>query len=330
VPDVAVFEVAPYERKELSAWRSGNESLQLLTERLTPETAHLAEQAEIVSVFVHSRVGADTLAKLPRLRMIATRSTGFDHIDLGACRDRGVAVANVPAYADRAVAEHAFALLFAVNRNLREAARQQETMRFDVPALLGRELGGKVFGAVGAGRIGIQTLAADPAQNWDLARSEGFTYVPLHDLLGQADVVSLHAPLTPATRHLLDWRALCLMKPTAILINTARGGIVDTSALLRALEERRIAGAGFDVVEGEEWLFDEADSVRKGPSWDLACELEVCHSLLERPDVVYTPHVAFLSHESIDRLVALTRSNIQGFLSGTSYSAVLPSPTAIG
>nr|WP_313472875.1 NAD(P)-dependent oxidoreductase [Brevundimonas sp.] len=231
---MAVFEAAEWEHQACLRLEPGHR-VRCTAGRLTPQTAPDYVEAEVVSPFVGSEVSAAVIAALPRLRLVATRSTGFDHIDLEACRARGVAVCDVPDYGDPTVAEHAFALLLAVSRHVVEAADRTRRGDFHVEGLRGFDLEGRTLGVVGAGRIGrrviriarvfgMTALAADPHPDPAAAAELGFDYVTLDDLLRLADVVSLHAPGGPQTRDLISDAQFAVIKPGCVLINTARGG----------------------------------------------------------------------------------------------------------
>lgn len=282
---------------------------------------------EVLSVFVHSPVTAATLAALPSLKLVATRSTGFDHIDLDACRQRGIAVCNVPDYGSRTVAEHAFALLFAVARHLACASARVRRGEFGIGGLRGIELAGKTFGVVGTGRIGahavalaqglgLRVLATDPYPNAALVRA-GLRYVALETLFAQSDIVSLHCPATRQTHHLLDAAAFARMKRGMILINTARGDVVDTLALVEALDAGIVAGAGLDVLEQESCL-------HYPPCPTDSAIVRANGRLIGRDNVVITPHIAFNTVEAVERLRRTTLVNIERFLACRPQNLVPP------
>ena len=289
----------------------------------------------VLSVFIGSRVDEPLLAACPDLRLVATRSTGYDHIDLAACAARGVAVANVPAYGENTVAEHTFALILALSRNVHKAWRRTQRGDFSVHGLQGFDLLGKTLGLVGTGRIGLhvakiargfgmRVLATDPYPQQLLAEVIGFEYVPLEELVAQADVISLHAPATPATYHLVNRELLARCKRGALLINTARGSLVDTQALLEALDKGILRGAGLDVLEGEEILTeDRRRAAAEGDEASLRRLVEN-QALASREDVVVTPHVAFNSVEAVQRIVDTTAANVAGFLTGTPQNLLTP------
>jgi D-lactate dehydrogenase len=281
----------------------------------------------VLSVFVGSRVDRQLLDACPDLRLVATRSTGHDHVDLEACADRGVAVANVPTYGENTVAEHTFALILALSRNVHKAWVRTQRGDFSIAGLRGFDLRGRTIGLIGVGHIGLHTakiargfgmhvLAADPRPQPLLAELVGFRYVGLEALVASADIVSLHAPLVPATRHVVDRELLKRFKRGALLVNTARGGLVDTEALLWALDEGILAGAGLDVLEGEELLTEDRRRLaleRDEASLRVLVENQL---LAGREDVVVTPHIGFDSIEAVQRIAEVTATNIAAFLAG--------------
>ena len=231
-------------------------------------------EAEALSVFIYSQVTREVLEGLPRLRLIATRSTGLDHIDLEACRQRGVAVSNVPVYGENTVAEHTFALLLMLSRKVHQSVAQVRGGRVDLAELTGFDLQGKTLGVIGAGHIGLhairiargfgmRVLAFDVHSEAFLADLLGFEYASMDRLLAESDIVTLHCPLNAATHHLLGREQFAKMKRGSLVINTARGGLVDTDALVEALESGKLAGAGLDVLEGEELIKEEKQLLQR-------------------------------------------------------------------
>lgn len=330
---VAFFSVAPYERPILERATLADAACTYYAEALDGTTAAWARDAEVISVFIYDRVDAARLAQLPALRCVVTRSTGFDHIDLAACAARGIRVCNVPSYGENTVAEHAFALILALARRLKPAVEKADRHDFGLTGLEGFDLKGKTLGVVGMGRIGLNAarigrgfgmtvLAHDVREAPELAAREGFRYVPLDELLSRSDVVTLHTALTPETRHLIDRAALARMKPDAVLINTARGPVVDTAALCEALEAGRLGGAGLDVFEGEEWLKEEAELLRPETPAETRAAIALCHTLLSRDDVILTPHSAFFTREGVARLLEVSLENIRDYLANKPCHAV--------
>lgn len=329
---IVIFETEQWEAAACGRL-AGAHALACTPEGLDLDNVARFADAEVISPFVHSNLGGAVLARMPRLRLIATRSTGYDHVDLAYCRAAGITVCNVPDYGDHTVAEHAFALLLALCRRIPEAA--ERVRRGDVGAgdLRGVELAGKTLGVIGAGRIGrrvlqiargfgMLTLACDPSPDAAARQDPGFRAVPLPDLLAASDVVSLHAPGGSGLR--LSDPEFALMKTGALLINTARGGAVDPAALLRALSSGRLAGAGLDVIAEEQAFGDEAEVFRQDAAVDPGRlrALLANHALVRRPDVLVTPHIAYNTQEAVDRLIETTVGNIEAYAAGAARNVV--------
>jgi D-lactate dehydrogenase len=297
---------------------------------------HLPEpsDAEIISVFVHSKITPQVLERFPHLKAIATRSTGYDHMDCALCASHQIPVMNVPGYGDATVAEYAFGLLLALTRKIYQAADQiKETGSFSLEGLRGMDLEGKTIGIIGTGRIGkhairiaqgfsMQVLAHDLFPDLGYAKEKGFSYVSLDELLKSSDVISLHAPLTETTTHLINAENIGKIKKGAYLINTARGGLVDTDALTTALQHGILAGAALDVLEEEGETKDELLFAKGHPK---AEELKVIlenHALMQMPNVLVTPHNAFNTQEALERILHTTIENIKNFESGSPQNIV--------
>ncbi|MBZ5564823.1 MAG: hydroxyacid dehydrogenase [Acidobacteriia bacterium] len=322
---IAFYELEDWERSELETGLFQGHTLHLATEPLTEKTLAAARDAEIVSVFIYSALNRAALEQLPNLKLIATRSTGFDHIDLACCRERGILVANVPSYGENTVAEHTFALILTLSRNIHKAFVHTLAKEIPFKELRGFDLAGKTLGVVGAGRIGLhvikiakgfgmRVLAYDVRQEPLLAEVLNFRYVSLEELLRASDIVSLHCPYSPRTHHLLNLENIRLIKKGALLINTARGGLIDPAALTQALDEGILAGAGLDVLEGEELLKDERQILAQPLAQDKLRTALLNHSLLNRDNVVITPHIGFNSREAVQRVLETTLANIRAFL----------------
>ena len=313
--------------------------------RFVPTLAEVGDDAEILAPFINSKIDTAFLDAHPRLRCIATRSTATDHLDLPACQARGVVVAHVPFHAEKAVAEHTFALLLALSRRLREVMRAPKGGRFSYETTRGFELAGRTLGLIGMGQIGqrvarlaqafeMEVLACDIAQPAHVAEALGFTFVPLPELLARAEIISLHTPLVPATYHLLNRETFAQCRPGVLIINTARGSLIDTLALREALDSGQVGGAGLDVLEDERVLrapaskIIAADIIAHLRSDALASEahdadrireledLMLGDAVLARTNVVCTPHVAFNSIEAVARLQQMTVENITAFAEG--------------
>ncbi len=325
--DAWCVEVADADREQLEAAFAAAPDLRprLFEGELHDHLDELAG-AEVLSVFIASRVDRAALDRLPALKLVATRSTGVDHVDVEACRERGIAVTNVPTYGENTVAEHTWALLLALSRRLLAAEREGRVGRLGRAGLQGIDLKGRTIGVVGAGRIGLhvirmarafdmRVLAFDPAPNDVLAAVLGFEYVGLDELLTGSDVISLHAPASPATRHLIDADALAKVRPGALLLNTARGDLVDTAAVLAALDSGRLGGAGLDVVEGEHDVSEDFALLGDAPPDALKTAM-ARRLLADRDDVILTPHNAFNSVEAVRRIADTTVAAIAAHQEG--------------
>ena len=330
---VSFYELEDWELETLGKTRFEGHTLELSAEPMSARGLARDGDADVVSTFIHSTLDRPTLEKLPKLKFIATRSTGFDHIDLAFCRERGIPVANVPSYGENTVAEHTFALILALSRNIHKAF--VHTLARDIPfqALRGFDLAGKTLGVVGAGRIGLhaikiakgfgmEVVAYDLRRESLLAEVLNFRYVSLDELLAASDIISLHCPYTPRTHHLLNLENIRKVKRGALLVNTARGGLVDPAALTQALDEGILAGAALDVLEGEELLKDERQILEQPLAQDKLRMLLLNHSLLNRDNVVITPHIAFNSREAVERILSTTVENIRAFLAGSPQNVV--------
>jgi D-lactate dehydrogenase len=291
------------------------------------------DRVEILLPFIHPHIGRAEIDAMPRLKLIATRSTGYDHIDIAYAKECGVAVANVPGYGETAVAEYTFALLLTLSRKLHLAYTRTQQGNYALDGLQGFDLYGKTLGVVGAGAIGLHVIriakgfgmnvvATDVYQNRLLSEVLGFRYVTFDELLASADIVSLHAPALPETYHLINRQTLSAMKPGALLINTARGSLIDTEALAWALDTGILAGAGLDALEDEELLQHEEELLAASGA-EAKLKTLLRHRLLQRRNnVVITPHNAFNSVEALRRILDTTIENVQAFLQGKPRNLV--------
>jgi D-lactate dehydrogenase len=317
-------------------------------DEVPPDTA-------ILSTFIHTNVPADYLAANKSLKLIVTRSAGYDHIAVAEALAHGITVCHVASYGENTVAEHSFALLLALSRRLRESMAAYASNKFSYQALRGFDLMGKTIGIIGAGRIGLhavriargfgmEVLAYDVKTQPLVAATLDFEYVPFEQLLRRADVISLYIPLLPQTRHIINREALALCKPGVILINTARGGLIDTDALVEALETGQVGALGLDVLEDERVLQQDSARIIGGeivshiqqsedpenhppvaPRKERVEELRglVRNSrLIERPNVIFTPHSAFNSTEAVARIDSETIRSIRAFIAGKPVNLV--------
>ncbi len=319
---IAFFDVHRFERKTFDESNTKfNHHLNYFESRLTPDTAKLAAHFPVVCAFVNDQLNAATLKTLQTegVRLIALRSAGFNHVDLNAAERLGLRVVRVPAYSPHAVAEHAITLLLALNRKLIRAASRVRELNFSLEGLVGFDLFEKTAGIIGTGRIGTvmatilkgfgcQVLAYDLDPNPELLRL-GVQYVHLNELYSRSDIISLHVPLNEATHHLINEQALAQMKLGVFLINTGRGRLIDTKALISALKKGRIGAAGLDVYEEEENIFFQ-DLSESGLQDDILARL------LTFPNVLVTSHQAFLTQEALNQIAETTLENISCFERG--------------
>lgn len=330
---IVIFDVEPWECESFEALGTDHD-LVFEEESLDVDRARRHSDADIISAFIYSDFSGEVLEKFDDLKFIVTRSTGFDHIDMDHCRDNGIAVANVPAYGKNTVAEHAFALILAISHRIVDAVDRTRRGDFSQEGLQGFDLRGRTIGVIGTGDIGAHTariargfemtvLAFDVNPREEVARDFGFTYVGMDELLSRSDIVSLHVPGNDKTNKLINKAAIDKMKDGAILINTARGSVVETRALLEALSSGKLAAAGLDVLPEEPVVREEAELLRRyfARGHDLDTLL-ADHILLRMRNVVITPHSAFNTREAMQRILDTTRDNIEGFVAGEALNLV--------
>lgn len=318
---VAVFNTHRFERnlfEEVSSQYT--HEIQFFEPRLTEETASLATGFDVVCSFVNDCLNEAVLIKLKSMgvRLIALRSAGFNHVDLHAASRLGLTVVRVPAYSPYAVAEHAVALLMALNRKICKASARVHDLNFSLDGLVGFDLHGKTVGIIGTGKIGsvmakimlgfgCQIIAYDQYQNEELKNNKNVIYSTLEDLYKKSDIISLHAPLTKDTHHLINQHSLEKMKKGVMLINTGRGALIDAKALIDALKTGQIGAAGLDVYEEEENIFfqDLSEHILKD---------DTLARLMTFPNVLITAHQAFLTHEALHNIIETTLMNIEDFM----------------
>ena len=316
---VAIFNTQSYDKPGLIQANTSKHELLFLEGNLTATTADLAKGCRAVSCFANDKVNRDVIEVLSRneVGLVAIRGAGFNNIDLEAAKEKGIAVMRVPAYSPHAIAEHAVALLLTLNRQTHHAFNRVRDLNFSLDGLVGFDLIGKTVGVVGTGRIGkafatimrgfgCKVLALDikPDLGWSVAN--GVQYVDADLLYKSSDVISLHAPLNELSKHLVSVSAFALMKKNVILINTSRGALIDTSALITALKQKQIAGACLDVYEEEDGVFAQ-DLSEKGIDDDLLARL------ITFPNVLITAHQAFLTHEALANIAQSTFQNFVDF-----------------
>jgi D-lactate dehydrogenase len=319
---IAVFSTRPYDREFLTAANRGfGHELVFFEPRLSGGTAQLAAGFPAVCAFVNDELDRAALQELARggTRLVALRSAGFNNVDLATARELGMTVARVPAYSPHAVAEHTVALILALDRRLPRAYGRVRDGNFSLDGLLGFDVHGRTAGIVGTGVIGAEVaailagfgcrlLATDPFPN-DRVRELGGQYVALPRLLAQADIITLHLPLTRETTHLIDRAAIKQMKPGVMLINTSRGGLVDTRAVIAGLKSGRIGYLGLDVYEEETDLFFK----------DLSGQIiqdDIFSRLTTFPNVIVTAHQGYFTADALEQICATTLQNVTDFEQG--------------
>jgi D-lactate dehydrogenase len=312
----------------------GGADVSFSKEKLSDETMVLAKDADAIGVFVGSEVRKETIDQIPNLKSIVAFSTGFDNIDIAYAKEKGIVVSNVPAYGSRTVAEYAFALILGLSRKTFKAYRQvKDTHVLDISAFEGFNLQGKTLGIVGTGRIGqnvakiakgfeMNVLANDEYPNQKAADELGFKYVPLADLLRDSDIVTLHVPYMPSTHHLINKDNIGSFKKGAFLINTSRGEVVESEALISGIKSGVIAAAGIDVIEGERQFSDEWQAINKPSDDDIYKDIIEDQILVDMPEVAYTPHMAFFTKEAKHDILATSIGNLNAFASGTPQNIV--------
>jgi D-lactate dehydrogenase len=307
--------------------------IEFFHEPLNTENVSAVHDYEIISVFLGSKIDREILNKLPKLKLIATASTGFDHIDVAECKKRNITVCNVPFYGINTVAEHTFALILSLSRNIVKA--YQKTVQHDhtIKGLEGVDIRGKTIGVIGTGSIGLhvihiakafgmKVIAYDVHHNVSLADILGFTYVSFEELLAQSDIITLHVPYNKDTHHLINKDAINKMKNGVILINTSRGSIVENEALIEGIDTRKLSGIGLDVIEGEELIRDEQQILYDPKKLENLGNLVEDHILLSKDNVIFTPHIGFYSKEAVERLNSTNIQNILTFIQGKPQNVV--------
>lgn len=326
-----IFEISEWEKELLE------KSLQdavFTEEKLTADNASSYSDSEIISSFISSTINKDVIDRLPNLKLIVTRSTGFDHIDIDYCKSKNIVVSNVPEYGSSTVAEHTFALLLNLTRKIPQAIEQIQKLNFDHSALKGVDLYEKTMGIIGLGKIGQHVLriaqgfgmkvisyARHPDE--ELARKMNFKYRDFDALLGESDVVTLHLPLTPQTKHIINKDNILKFKKGSYLINTARGDLIDTEAIFLGLDRGILEGVGLDVLEEEDELHEEVSILTKASQQNINLKTLIYdHILIRHPKVIVTPHNAFNSQEALERIIKVTIENIQSFIDGKVINTV--------
>ncbi len=317
---ISFYAAQPYDKTYFDRFNTRYE-IRYLETRLNEQTAGLSAGSEVVCLFVNDQATAGIIRQLAEqgVKLIALRSAGFNNVDLKAAKAANIPVVRVPAYSPHAIAEHAVALILTLDRKTHKAYNRVRDGNFSLERLTGFDLFGKTVGVVGTGKIGAvfcqimlgfgcNVRAFDVVENESLQKS-GVVYTALPELLAASDIVSLHCPLNPVTRHLINAESLRTMKPGAMLINTGRGGLIDSSAVVAALESKQLSYLGIDVYEQEENLFAQDLS-------DTIIPDELILRLMSFPNVLITAHQGYLTEEALTEIARVTLENIDSFVQG--------------
>lgn len=323
------FEVTQIEQESFKKFFSGLD-ISFYEDKLTLENVNSFKDVEIVNVFTNSVVNKEIIDLLPNLKLINTSSTGYDHIDVKYCSEKGIKVSNVPAYGSVTVAEFTFALLLNLSRKVLQANEQlREDDNFKIFPLKGFDLKGKTLGVIGTGRIGknvikiangfgMNVIACNKTEDKNLENELGFKYKNLDEIISESDIITLHVPYSEENFHLINKDRITKMKKGVFIINTARGELLDATSLLWGIKEGIVAGAGLDVLEGERELKEELrllSNVKAEPLKNYK-ELLEGHILINMPQVIVTPHIAFYSKEAEEEIIKTTEDNIRSFIIG--------------
>lgn len=322
---IAFFELKKWEGDYIRE-RLRGKNVSFFKGKLNSKNVGDVKNVESVVVFIYSDLSKKVLSQMPKLKYVATMSTGFDHIDLEYCKERDIKVSNVPHYGENTVAEQAFALILALSRKIFRAVKKTKDEDFSLNGLMGFDLKGKTLGVIGPGSIGqhvikiakgfeMNVIVYGRGKDMKLSKKLGFKWVSLDELLKKSDIFTIHVPLNKGTKHLINMNNIKLVKKGAFLINTARGDIVDNDALIYGLDNGILAGAGLDVLEGEK-IKEERELLDKGKndeSWKIWMQN---HMLLKDKNVIVTPHSAFFTKEALERILDTSIANVKGFVSG--------------
>jgi D-lactate dehydrogenase len=330
---ISFFEVNSKEKNYIKKKFDKNFELKFYEEVLNTSNKELISDSDVISPFIYSTLNKDVISRAKKLKLIAARSTGYNHIDVQFAEKSKISVANVPFYGENTVAEHTFALILALSRNIHKAYVRTIKNDFSLSGLQGFDLKNKTIGIIGAGSIGVhvikmakgfgmKVIAFDIKPNHLLPEILDFKYVSLTELLQNADIISLHSPFNSKTRNMINMENINLVKKGALFINTARSGIIEPKALYYAIENEIFGGAGLDVFEGEDLVNEENQMLTKNVSVEHLEAILKRNILLRKENVIITPHMAFDSVEAVERILDTTVENIKCFLSGQSYYKV--------
>ena len=330
---IVFFEVEDWEKpilkKKLTSF-----DIKFYDDKLNEKNISKAKNADIIGIFVFSRLSRDIINRFNNVKLITTLSTGFDHIDLQACEDKNIKVTNVPTYGENTVAEHTLALILNLTRKIHKAWERTRHLDFSTDGLRGTDLREKTLGVIGTGNIGqhvirmakgfeMNVIAFDVVKNASLAKKLGFKYVSFDNLLKKSDILTLHVPYNKHTHHMINKKNINKIKKGALIINTSRGANIDTDALYHALRNKSLGGAGLDVLEEECFVKDDKEVMSK--HFPKKCNLKLIienHRLAKMENVIITPHNAFNSIEALQRILETTIENIKNFKKGKLNNSV--------
>lgn len=329
---VTFFETKGWEKTHLKN-KLKDHALTFFADTISNVAISKYKSTEVLAVFINSTVDKKIIESLPKLKLIITMSTGFDHVDVKTAKKRGIPVCSVPFYGENTVAEHALALMLSLSRNIHKAYVRTTREDYAIDGLMGFDLKGKTLGIIGGGHIGMHVSRMAKAFGMkvlvfdlfhDNFKSEivGFEYASLDEIYRKSDVISLHVPYNEHTHHMINKDVFSKMKKGMLLINTARGGIIDTESLIWALDKKIVAGVGLDVLENEQDVAEEKQLLHDPEQPERYKQLVLNHVLLKRDNVVYTPHIAFYSKEALIRILDTSVGNIFGFLEGKLKNVV--------
>jgi D-lactate dehydrogenase len=318
-PKITFFDTKPYDRHYFSqANEDYGYTISFVRDRLTHETLSLTREADVVCAFINDILDARTIDRLHEngIKLIALRSAGYNNVDLNAVYGK-IPVVRVPAYSPRAVAEHAVALMLSLNRKTHRAYYRIRDNNFSIDGLIGFDMHGKTAGVIGTGKIGraaidilrgfgMRVLAYDVYENREAAAEKGYEYVPLDTLYAESDIITLHCPLTPENVHMINRDSIAKMKKGVMIINTGRGKLIDTPALIEGIKQRRIGSAGLDVYEEEtQYFFEDFSST--------TITDDVLARLTTFPNILITSHQGFFTREALTNIAKTTLENVRLF-----------------
>jgi len=331
--NIVFFELRETWEKSFYQKELKNHNVKFFKQAIQDIKSDAYSDADIISTFIYSKVNKETIDKFPNLKFITTRSTGFDHIDITYAKSKNVPVSNVPNYGENTVAEHTFALILSLSRNIHKTYVRTIRGDFSLEGLRGFDLRGKRIGVIGTGKIGLhvikialgfgmEVVAYDKFPNTLMSSLLGFKYVSFNELISTSDIITLHTPYFPELYHMINIDAVNKMKKGVIIINTARGALIDNNALLHGLNKGIIAGVGLDVIEGEEELMKEDTLMIDSSNYTKLISAIQSNVLIHRENVVFTPHNAFNSVESVQRIAQITVDNILSFINGKPINTI--------